>query len=367
MDITANAAELKKALRIPKAHRLKTSFPFAAARLIAVNGQVAIQAGNYDVLATARCPAEVAWPGKALIDLDTLDKLLKGKGEVRIFTEGDKATVVNGVTAKVPTIDYKEWPLPPKSLTGSPSVSLSVDHVREVMPAVSGDKARPILTAMFLHDGDLVATDSYRLHCIRGVETLEDDVLIPAEVLSQFLKAGVDGRLTVHTDHGIQRAKLVAGSHSWYFTPVEGDFPNYRQLIPESQPFRLVVERDRLVALVEEVQVLTKGDAAPVRLELTASSLTARIVSTRNDTDVSGSVPCEWNGPEFSADAPTEENGLRPGSIQFNGPFLADTLKAAREDAVAIGISDALKPAVLREGRPDGTESIRLLMPVRVR
>lgn len=368
MDITLDAQELKRALRIPKdAVAKKGSTPtLRGLRLEAEHGNVSIEGTNTAVLATTQLPAEVADGGSLVIDAAQLDRLLKSKGDVRIFTEDDKVNVVNGIAAKVPSLPEEEWPKRDTDFSSAPSFPISVELLEEILPATSPDEARPILTCVYFFDREAVGTDSYRLHVRRGIETPTIPLLISRDVLLQVVKAGHDARVFVKDDriggeakfdHLNIRLKVEAGPNSWYLWPNDGEYPNYRNLIPHSFPDRIVVDRDALIDVVGKVRVLVSpADVAPVRLELTKDGLTARTVSY--ETDVAASIPCEWSGEDCT--------------LAFTAKYLIECVKVCPESTLVIGVpapgddGKRIKPVGFKESRPDGTESLRLLMPVRV-
>lgn len=363
MDITVNAVELKKALRFPKAASGKgSSIPtLQGLRLSAAEGNLTVEGTDTVLLAVAQVPAVVVEEGAVVINAASLEKLLKHKGDARIFTEDDKddkVSIVNGVTAVLPILPVEDWPQWEHDFSSAPSFEVPLDRLAEILPAASADAGRPILTGIFFSDGDMAATDSYRLHVRRGVETPERPLLLPRDVLLQVLKSGHDARVFVLDENARTersrlnlRVKVTAGPNTWYCWPLDGEFPNYKQLIPASWPNRLVVDRDELLEMVAKVRVLVSTqDAAPVRLALTKDSLRASVKNF--ETEVAGDMACDWNGEDMT--------------LAFTAEYLTACAKACPENTLVIGVTDALKPAGFMEGRSDGTTAIRLLMPVRI-
>src|SRR5581483_12374793 len=134
--------------------------------------------------------------------------------------------------------------------------------LKQVVRAASKDDLRPILTGVLLaaHGNGLrlVATDSYRLAVrdLRGVSMLEEGqrVLVAAKRLSEVQRLAGDGEIEVvlHDRDVVfrtSRAEVTARL-------IEGDFPNYEQLIPSGYPNRLTVDRDALTSAVERVSLI---------------------------------------------------------------------------------------------------------------
>ena len=129
---------------------------------------------------------------------------------------------------------------------------------------------------------------------------------------------------------------------------IEGEFPNYRQLVPSGYPNRLVVGKEPLLDAVRRVKLLAR-EATPIRmalrpdgLELTA--VTHDVGQAREDLDA------KYEGSEMV--------------VAFNPEFLIDGVEATPGDEIVLETLDALKPATLRS--TEGTDFLYLLMPVRV-
>lgn len=251
-----------------------------------------------------------------------------------------------------------------------------VDALRQVVPAASHDDARPILTGVLMAaEGDglrLVATDSYRLAVrdLAGVSVLREgqSVLVPSRALGELarLLAGADSvslRLG-ERDATFEVGAFEVGSSG---TPagegggdagatgtrlttrlIEGQFPNYRQLIPEHHPNRLTVGREPLLDALRRVKLLAR-EAIPVRIELRGATVQLSAV-TQDVGRAEEELDAKYEGTEMG--------------ISFNPEYLADGIEAVAGDEVTLETLDGLKPAVVRAvGRDD---YLYLLMPIRV-
>jgi DNA polymerase-3 subunit beta len=221
--------------------------------------------------------------------------------------------------------------------------------------AASTDEARPILTGVLLTaeaEGlRMVATDSYRLAVrdLPGASVLGADqkVLVPGRALSELARlVGSASELTLRL--GEREATFEVGGTRLTTRLIEGEFPNYRQLIPPSHPNKLTVARDSLMEAIRRVKILAR-DATPIRLQMSADSLRLTAITQ----DVGNAVE--------ELDAVLEGTEL---TVAFNPDYFAAGVEAVGSDEVTLETLDALKPAVLRGvGRP---EYLYLLMPVRV-
>jgi DNA polymerase-3 subunit beta len=277
-------------------------------------------------------------------------------GEARITA--DRAEFSLRVTAaeeypKLPATDAEPVQLDAAELAGA---------LRQVTPAASTDDNRPIITGVLLAAEDdglrLVATDSYRL-AVRDLAgqsgTLggRPSVLVPSRALREverLLGAGAGGEKAeaVTLRLGERDAAFEIGTTRVTTRLIEGEFPNYRGLIPSSYPNRLVVGRDPLLEAVRRVRLLAR-DATPVRLVLSGDAL--ELLAITQDVGQAHEV----------LDAKYEGTDL---TVAFNPDYLAQGIEATTGDEVVLETIDALKPAVIRS--TESQDFLYLLMPVRV-
>ncbi len=241
-----------------------------------------------------------------------------------------------------------------------------VDALRQVVPAASHDDARPILTGVLMAaEGDglrLVATDSYRLAVrdLPGVSVLREgqSVLVPSRALGEVARI-LAGATEVSLRLGERDATFEVRAPGGADDPssagtrlttrlIEGQFPNYRQLIPERHPNRLTVGREPLLDALRRVKLLAR-ETIPVRLTLRAGGV--QLSATTQDVGQA----------EEDLDAKYEGSEL---SISFNPEYLADGIEAVEGDEVTLETLDSVKPAVVRS--VERSDYLYLLMPIRV-
>jgi DNA polymerase-3 subunit beta len=250
--------------------------------------------------------------------------------------------------------DYPRLPVPSDRAVTLPAAAFG-EALKQVVRAASTDEARPILTGVLLAaEGDglrLVATDSYRLAVrdLTGTSVLAADqkVLVPSRALNELQRLlGNEESITLRL--GERDATFEVGTSRLTTRLIEGEFPNYRQLIPASYPNKLTVSRDALQEAIRRVKILAK-DATPVRLQLSADGLKLTAI-TQDVGNAADELDATLMGTEMT--------------VAFNPDYLASGVDAAISDEVSIETLDALKPAVVRGvGRDD---FLYLLMPVRV-
>lgn len=225
----------------------------------------------------------------------------------------------------------------------------------QVVRAASRDDARPILTGVHLSaeaEGlRLVATDSYRL-ALRdlpgtSLPTGGGEVLVPARALGELTRV-LGGAPTVTLRLGGDQATFDVGKVRVTTRLIEGEFPNYRQLLPSNYPNRLAVGKEAMIDAVRRVKLLAR-EATPVRLSLRPEG--AQLTAVTQDVgQAREDVEAKYEGSEMT--------------VAFNPDFLLEGIEATPGDEVVLETLDALKPATLRP--TEGTDFLYLLMPVRV-
>jgi DNA polymerase-3 subunit beta len=237
------------------------------------------------------------------------------------------------------------------------ATSIDGDHlasaIAQATVAASSDAARPILTGVLIENADdgvrLVATDSYRL-AVRELAAvkIERNGLVPARGLRELGRTIGSAKVQM----AIHEREVVFGSDrgSLSLRLIEGTFPNYRQLLPDSYPNRITLDKEALLDALGRASLVAE-DHIPVRLKLQEGGV--ELMVTRQD--VGGEtehIPGEYEG--------ADEEVL----IAFNPRYLTDGVAAMSGERVEIEVMDGLKPSVLRAvGEPEFTY---LLMPVRV-
>lgn len=243
---------------------------------------------------------------------------------------------------------------PPDGVRVTVDAAAFAEAAAQVGKAASRDEARPILTGVLLEANreglTMVATDSYRL-AIRELRATGDGealALVPERALAEAGRVAA-GQEKTEVEIVLGDAQAAFRFGPWRMTSrlIDGEFPNYRQLVPESGGSRLVAPRQQLLDAIRRVGLLARENS-PVRMELNA--LGVRLTSS--SPDLGGAVEAveaEYQGDELT--------------IAFNPAYIGDGLAGAVGDRVQVEVRDGLKPAVLRG---EGSDFVYLVMPVRL-
>ena len=279
-------------------------------------------------------------------------------GAVEVEVDGEQARITaqrSEFSLRVfPVDEFPRLPEPAADGVTLDAAELAA-ALRQVVPAASGDDARPILTGVLVTaeaDGlRLVATDSYRLAVrdLPGQTVLAEgqSVLVPSRALNDLTR--VLGNVTELTLHlGERDATFEAGPVRLTTMLIEGDFPNYKGLIPSAHPNRLTVSREALLEGVRRVKLLAR-EATPVRLAMTNDGLDL-VAVTQDVGQAHESLDAKYEGAELT--------------VAFNPDYLLQGIEVLPGDEVLLETVDSLKPALVKS--PEHPEFLYLLMPVRV-
>jgi DNA polymerase-3 subunit beta len=329
-------------------------------RMEVTDGTLHLAGSDLDLTVQVDVPVASLESGVCVIPARLATEIVRAvePGAVLVSVEGPEAIISAGrsqfAVRVLPAEEFLRLPEP-----AAEAVTLDAGELaralQQVVRAASHDDARPILTGvLFAAEGEglrLVATDSYRLALcdLPGTSLLAEGqhVLVPSRALGELVRV-LSGADQVRLRLGADEASFEVGAARVTTRLIEGEFPNYRQLIPTNYPNRLIVGKEPLLDAARRVKLLAR-EATPVRLalrpdgiELTA--ITQDVGQAREDVDG------KYEGTEMV--------------VAFNPEFLIDGVEATTGDQVLLETLDALKPATIRS--TEGPDFLYLLMPVRV-
>jgi DNA polymerase-3 subunit beta len=228
-----------------------------------------------------------------------------------------------------------------------------LETVSRVSRSASRDESRPVLTGVLMRfdAGKLVmaATDSYRLSVketsIEGTVP-ELEAIVPARALQELARIAQGGEgieLGVHENQVI----FATGDALLTTRRIDGQFPNYKQLVPETFDHELALPRDELLDVVRRVAVMAQRNS-PLRLRFADGELTVS-AQTQDVGEARESLPVSFGG--------------EPLEIGFNAEFLRDGVESIAGDQLRLKLISPLRPAVLQG---DGDDFSYLIMPIRL-
>jgi DNA polymerase III subunit beta len=297
----------------------------------------------------------VVVPGKLLVELA---RLLPGE-EVSIEHrqgEGVVEVVSGSATYRIHTYNAEDFPrLPEPSSTEMAAIDADalLETATKVSRAASRDESRPVLTGILVRfEGEnlvMAATDSYRLavkETSMSTPGPELDAIVPARALLELARIAQGAS---ELQLGVQENQVLFTSDGVLLTTrrIEGQFPNYRQLMPETFEHELALPRDELLEVVRRVAVMAQRNA-PLRLRFAEGELTVS-AQTQDVGEARETMPAGFAG--------------EPLDIGFNPEFLRDGIESAEGDEVRLRLISPLRPAVLQGAAEDFSY---LIMPIRL-
>jgi DNA polymerase-3 subunit beta len=268
--------------------------------------------------------------------------------------------------ANIKGIDAEEFPpIPtvPEKPTTQITQSTLKRMVNEVAFVAATDDSRPVLTGVLTRlEGEelsFVAADPYRLGIRRGQLLQRVDppieVIIPARSLFELARIVGDDESPVDLAVTQNRSQVIfhAGDVDLVTRLIEGQFPNYRQVIPTSYSTRVVVEREELLKATKLASYFARDAANIVRLQVNPNDGAAPLVVSANAAEVGDNVS--------RVEASVEGNGMQ---IAFNARFLAEALSSLSAPEVVLELGGALAPGVLKIVGED--TYLHVVMPLRI-
>ena len=226
--------------------------------------------------------------------------------------------------------------------------------IARVSRSASRDESRPVLTGVLVRfePGKLVmaATDSYRLSVketpIEG-SLPELEAIVPARALGELARVAQGAErieLSVHEN------QVVFGIDGIWLTTrrIDGQFPNYKQLVPEAFEHEVSLPREELLDVVRRIAVMAQRNS-PLRLRFAEGEL-AVSARTQDVGEAEESLPAAFSG--------------EPLEIGFNAEFLRDGIESVDGETIRMRLISPLRPCVLQSEGSD--DFLYLIMPIRL-
>jgi DNA polymerase-3 subunit beta len=231
-----------------------------------------------------------------------------------------------------------------------------VDTIARVSRSASRDETRPILTGILVSASAdelrMVATDSYRLSVKETrLEAPLDagfEANVPARALEELGRLVRDEVAEIRIGVRANQVVFEVGGVALSSRLIDGQFPNYRQLLPEGYEHELTVARDELLEVVRRISLMAQKNA-PLRLSFSEGEV--RVSAQTPDVgEASEPLPVPFAGEPFE--------------IGFNPDFLVVGLESAGADEVVLKLISPLRPGLLEAA--DGSGFLYLIMPIRL-
>jgi DNA polymerase-3 subunit beta len=333
-------------------------------------GALRLSGFDYEVSAEAELDVTVAEAGSVLVPGRLLADITRSlpPQPVELATDGTRVQLSCGSSRfTLPTLPLDEYPTLPAmpEVAGTIGSDAFAAAVASVAVAAGRDDTLPVLTGIRIEiDGEdvtLAATDRYRL-AVRTLRwqpldpSLQATALVPARTLAESAKsltAGAEVTLALATSGSGEGMLGLSGAARRTTTRLlDGEFPKYRSLLPDSASATAQIDTAALTEAVRRVSLVATR-TSPVRLSFSADGLVLE-AGGLDEAEAAESLPASFDGEALT--------------IAFNPTYLLDGLGAIDSDEARLSFTGSTKPAVLTgKSSEDGAGDYRyLLMPVRL-
>lgn len=362
MKLKVTQENLNKALGlVARVASTRATLPILSNVLLKIeDNRLNVSATNLDIAISCELGAQVKEEGSLTVPARLLQdfvnslpagviELEQDEQRLKVTTESYKS-VINGVAAD-------EFPVMPAIENGSSwnvSGPLLKKALQQVLMAASNDESRPVLTGVYFHTVDgvlyMAATDSYRLAEKRLVKLKEEvKLLIPATALHdvQRIINDFDGDVTVV--HDDQQVQFRAGDVELVARLIEGNYPDYRKLIPASFSTTATMPRAELVNITKVSSLFARESAGSVVVSVDEPSASIWIHAVASQLG------------ENNATLKVDAKGS--GSITLNSRYLLDALQAMDAKTVQLGFNGKLEAVMLSDTESD--DYLHIVMPLK--
>ena len=309
--------------------------------------------------------AEMARPGAVVLParllLDVVRSLPAEQLTLELRAAEQDVELISGpATFHLRTLraeDFPTLPVPSPDTRVALPAEAFVQTISRVARSASRDETRPVLTGILMSASGqelrMVATDSYRLSVkqtaleapLQG--SLEANV--PARALQELARiAQQTESSSLAVSVGQNQVVFELGEIVLSSRLIDGQFPNYRQLLPESVEHELRLSSAEVAGVARRISLLAQKNA-PLRLSFRDGELTVS-AQTPDVGEASETIPVGFHGEAFE--------------IGFNPEFLRDGLESVESDELVLKLISPLRPGLIES--PDSGDFVYLIMPIRL-
>jgi DNA polymerase III subunit beta len=340
----------------------RTTLPILSNVLLqAKGGEVLLTTTDLDVGVRGSFEASVEKDGATTLPARRLFTIIRElpSSEVSIEVDGKNAASIRSGQSffKILGLPEEEFPPLPK-FDSAKVVTIRQkdlrDGLRKTSYAISTDETRYVLNGLLFSFKEnkltLVATDGRRLAMVdielEFPKSHEADIIVPTKAVTEL------GRLL--TEDGEVKVSVGSGQIAFDLNNtllvsklIEGNYPNYKQVIPTETKERVTLERETFLNSLRRVSLLASDKSNSIKLNFSKNNIDIT-ANTPEVGEAKESLPVSYKGRDFS--------------IAFNPEFLMAPLRALGEDEVFLDLIDEMSPGVLKIQTP----FLYVLMPMRI-
>jgi DNA polymerase-3 subunit beta len=371
MKLKIKKDEILKGLqRIQGVVDKKNTMPILSNMLLVADGKgIEIVATDLEIGLRGRYEAEIEKPGAVTVSAKKMFEIVRELPEENIqirVEESNWVKIVSGRSQfKLVGLPKEEYPnLPDVAEEGMITIAGEAlrEMIKKTLYAAGDNDARYVLNGLFVHLSQgkgglnvrIVGTDGHRLSMIDRVvdaKHKEESVIIPKKAMLELRRLLEEDESQEGFQIGFSKnhALFKRGDLVMVSKLIDGNYPNYQQVLPTQNTKLVTVSKDLITHAVKRVSILSKEKNNAVKLQLEKNQLT---LSTNNPEvgEANEELAIDYKG-----------DGL---SIGFNSRYLMDVLTAMDGENITLELNDALSPCLIKEA---GNETYKcVVMPMRV-
>lgn len=366
MDVTIGKAELQKALSRVQgiAESRSSAMPILQHLLLEAEDEtVWVSATDLDISLRASYEGQVNTPGRVTLPARKVFDVVRELPESEVHLEADDDHWVRMTCARskfrFPGLDPSEFPKVP-TFDDTPSIPLPAGDfgqmIRKTQFAISSDETRTALNGIFFEAKrgtlTLVATDGHRLACIsQSFESLTEDIgiIIHRKAIQELLKVLGDDVETAQFQRQENHILFQLDSRVLVSRLIEGQFPNYQQVIPKANDKRVTVSKEDFGGGLRRVSLMANEKSRMVKLKF-QEGLLSMISDTSEVGEANEEVEIDYKGDEMT--------------IGFNSRYILDFLSVVEDEKLRIDLKDSLSSTLIAPS--DEKDYFCVVMPMRV-
>lgn len=361
MKLVVTQENLSRALStVSRVASSRASLPILSNVLLRTSkNRLTVAATNLDIAITETIGAKIDKEGAITVPArlmqDFVSSLPAGNLELEV-TDNKLSLKADRFDSTINGMSSEEFPVMP-TIDGGSTVEFAGAEMKQMLSQVlftaSSDEARPVLTGVYFStDGGklyIAATDSYRLAektLVKATDAMS--LLIPAQSLSELLRAVKDDS-PVSITYDDQQARFSVSGIEIVTRLIEGKYPDYKKLLPQSFETTATLSRKSLTEITKVSSLFAREAAGSITLTIDAAK---NEVSIRSIASQIG---------ENTATAEAVVNG--DAAITLNSRYILDALQVFEGDSIQINVNGKLDPCVLKD--PEDKSYLHVVMPVK--
>lgn len=363
MKLSISQSELQNTLNVvSKGAATRSTLPVLAGILLrAEDGFLTMESTDLNLSIRSKVAALIEEEGNVVIPAVLLSNIVKKLPDaaVHLETTDDSVTILcESTSISLKTLPYQDFPAFPEvqpDQTISIPFALFSRMIKRVEKVVAHDETRPVLTGILIEANEetlrFVATDSYRLAItetsFKGISDFS--AVIPGPFLKEV--AGLTpSEEEISISFNENQIIVSYGTHTFINRRIEGTYPNYNQLLPDSFTTNVVFDTRQLIDSIDRISILS-NKTTPVKIDVNEPSQTVQVSTGTQDVGAgSETIGATIKGESLE--------------IAFNYAYVLDGLRAAESNEIILELQSTQRPGIFRV---EGDETyLYLIMPVRI-